>query len=249
MKKRIEKALTEVAEKYNIELLYACESGSRAWGFPSPDSDFDVRFIYRRKADDYLSILTVPDQMSFPITDELDLYGWDLKKLLQLLYKSNCTPFEWLQSPVIYMEKPGFKEELMNLFPEYFNPKTQLFHYLGIARGAMETLIGEQIKIKKLFYALRPILAAKWISEKMQFPPMNIEPLLGVASVSIQEQIRQLIRQKGTSNEGDMILPNDDLLQFIEDNSKKIIECGSLLNPLQFEVQNLNQFFKKWISE
>lgn len=249
MRTRIIQTLKEVAERYNIELLYACESGSRAWGFPSPDSDYDVRFIYRRKADDYLSVLPVPDQMSFPITDELDLYGWDLKKVLQLLYKSNCTPFEWLQSPVIYLEKTGFRENLMKLFPEYFAPRTQLFHYLGIAKGAMDTMTDRQIKIKKLFYVLRPVLAAKWIAEKMHYPPMNIAPLLEVAPATIRLKTEQLIKEKETSNEGQLIQPDGELLAFIEENFSNLTGFASTLDKSQFDVKNLDKFFRSCIRE
>lgn len=249
MKTRIEQELKNVEEKYNIELLYACESGSRAWGFPSPDSDYDVRFIYKRKAEDYLSVLTVPDQISFPITDELDLYGWDIKKVLQLLYKSNCTPFEWLQSPVVYFEKEGFRNELTNLFPEYFAARTQMFHYIGIANGALGTMTGEEIKIKKLFYILRPVLAAKWIAEKMKYPPMNIEPLLTLVSPSLRLKIEQLIQEKETSNEGYLIKPDRELLEFIEDNLNQLVEFASKQDKSRFDAQNLNKFFRSWIYE
>src|SRR5215218_6283133 len=104
--------LAEIAKEHNIKLLFANESGSRAWGFPSSDSDYDVRFIYSRRYKYYLSVIDRKYDINFPITDELDVYGWDIRKVLQLIRKSNTTPFEWLQSPIVYRQEPGFRDQL-----------------------------------------------------------------------------------------------------------------------------------------
>src|ERR1700750_867100 len=104
--------LSEIIQEHKITLLFANESGSRAWGFPSPDSDYDVRFIYARPYKYYLSIVDRKYDLHFPITDELDVYGWDIRKVLALIRKSNTTPFEWLQSPIVYRQEQGFRDEL-----------------------------------------------------------------------------------------------------------------------------------------
>ena len=148
MEATIQQKLTDIEQTYKVRILYSCESGSRAWGFPSFDND-------------YLTIQPKKDHLSFPINDELDVYGWDILKVLQLVVKSNTTPFEWLQSPVIYRENKKIKEELWQLCQNYFCPKSNIHHYLGVAHGAMETMQEEEIKIKKLFYVLRPLLAAQ----------------------------------------------------------------------------------------
>ncbi len=247
MKNRIHTALNNAADQYNIEILYACESGSRAWGFPSPDSDYDVRFIYKRMLSDYLSVQDIDSNISFPITEKLDLYGWDLRKVLQLLYKSNSTPFEWLQSPIIYQEKPGFRESIADILPSYFDPKTQLFHYLGIAKGAMESMDRENIKIKKLFYILRPLLAAKWIIVKSTYPPMNITHLLGIAPENIKEIIEYLISRKLYCNEAHIVKPAKELIEFIEDCMRTFTEEAGSLTKKQFDISNLNHLFQKCI--
>src|SRR3954464_6280309 len=100
MREQIEEALGAIERECGVRMLYACESGSRAWGFPSPDSDYDVRFFYLRPLSFYLSVAERKDQLDFPINDELDIKGWDIRKALQLVCKSNTTPFEWLQSPI-----------------------------------------------------------------------------------------------------------------------------------------------------
>ncbi|RYE38253.1 MAG: nucleotidyltransferase domain-containing protein, partial [Sphingobacteriales bacterium] len=112
MEKIIKERLIEIATDNQLKILYSLESGSRGWQFASPDSDYDVRFIYIKPLNYYLSVANHPDQISFAITDELDIYGWDLRKVLQLIRKSNTTPFEWLQSPIIYEDVPGFRDEL-----------------------------------------------------------------------------------------------------------------------------------------
>ena len=155
MRDLIRAKLLAIEKQYNIKILYACESGSRGWQFASPDSDYDVRFIYTQPLNNYLSIVNVEDNISFPINDELDIYGWDIGKVLKLMGKSNTTAFEWLQSPIVYFEEAGFKENLWNLCQSYFSSKSNIHHYLGIAKGALDTACADhQIKIKKLFYIL-----------------------------------------------------------------------------------------------
>jgi uncharacterized protein len=163
MQKTILNKLDDIQQEHGIKLLFACESGSRGWQFPSADSDYDVRFIYIRPYRFYISVLDRKYDLRFPIDDELDMYGWDIRKVLQLIRKSNTTPFEWLQSPVVYRQSAGFKDELWSLCQHFFCRRSNIHHYLGIAKGALNDLMpGGDIKIKKLFYVLRPLLAAKW---------------------------------------------------------------------------------------
>jgi predicted nucleotidyltransferase len=158
----------------NVRILYACESGSRAWGFPSPDSDYDVRFIYVHPPAWYLGLDEGPDTLNFPVDDELDLAGWELRKTLRLLRGSNAALFEWLQSPIVYHEAQGFRSQLAPLLPLAFNLKAGLHHYLGqLRRGVEEDLVGEEVRLKRLFYALRSALAARWIRARHTLPPME----------------------------------------------------------------------------
>jgi predicted nucleotidyltransferase len=247
MKQKIQSMLEQIAQQHSIEILYACESGSRAWGFPSTDSDYDVRFIYKRKLPEYLSVCTVEDQLVFPIDQQLDVYGWDLKKVLQLLSKSNATPFEWLQSPMVYKEHPCFKKELMPLLSEYFSARTQVFHYLGIARSALDTMHNNQIKSKKLFYVLRPLLAAQWIVDKGEYPPMNIQPLLQIAPIEIQSILQQMIVEKSYETESMYLTPNAYLLNFIFQTMENLSVKASEFTAVRFEIDKLNTSFQKMI--
>lgn len=249
MRTIIDAALKEAADKYDIEILFACESGSRAWGFPSPDSDYDVRFIYRRKRDTYTALFPEDDHLSFPIAGDLDLYGWDIKKVLQLLYKSNCTPFEWIKSPVIYQDNEAFRKSFLALLPDYFSARKQLFHYLGIAKGAMESMSDTAIKIKKLFYVLRPLLAAKWIAERKHFAPMNIEPLLDTIPASLKAKIIFLIADKATKEEAYLIDVDQEILEFISNESTRLTAYAAQLEKDNFEKEKLDKYFRQWIQK
>lgn len=245
METRIKNILHEVAAKEEINILYACESGSRAWGFSSPDSDYDVRFIYVRKETDYLSVSNKKDYLNFPITDELDIYGWDIRKVLQLLLKSNATPFEWLQSPVIYSESIPFRVEMLNLLTNYFCPATQMFHYLGITDGALAGISDGRLKIKKLFYILRPLLAAKWIAVEKSYPPMNIFPLLKTVSLSDKELIHRLIKEKSAVNESFYVEADKNLFEFITNEREILWTYAKNIAKTKFFTEPLNHFFIK----
>ena len=178
MKGVILQKLFEIEKAENIRILHAVESGSRAWGFPSPDSDYDVRFIYVRPKESYLRLDRVRDVIEVPINDELDINGWDVDKALRLLHKSNPTVFEWFSSPIIY-QTSDFADQFKPIMRKYFSSKSGLWHYLHMAEGNYrEFLRGDMVKAKKYFYVLRPILACLWILEKGTPPPMLFSELL-----------------------------------------------------------------------
>jgi uncharacterized protein len=238
--------LTKIEEKFGVTILYAAESGSRAWGFPSPDSDYDVRFIYVRPIHYYLSVMERADTLAVPISEELDIYGWDLRKILQLLRKSNTTAFEWLQSPIVYREVPNFKADLWALCPQYFDAKANLHHYLGIAKTAFSTMENDnQIKIKKLFYVLRPLLCAKWIIEKNEIAPMNIEPLLTLLPSEILVKVENLIKIKENAVEAQLITLDLDIKTYIDFEFENCQNIISSLPKSNFEIDALDDFFLK----
>ncbi|NML63918.1 nucleotidyltransferase domain-containing protein [Hymenobacter sp. RP-2-7] len=216
MQTRISAALATLEAERGIRILYACESGSRAWGFPSPDSDYDVRFIYVQPLAWYLGLDEGPDTLNFPVDDELDLAGWELRKTLRLLRGSNAALFEWLQSPIVYHEALGFRARLKPLLPLAFNLKAGLHHYLGqLRRGVEEDLIGEEVRLKRLFYALRSALAACWIRERHALPPMEFQPLRALLPAELQGAIDELLAQKAHSNEKTTVPRAAALVEFL----------------------------------
>lgn len=250
MKTTIVNKLNAIEKAHGIKILFSCESGSRGWQFPSMDSDFDVRFIYVKPVHYYLSISERADHLSFPINDELDIYGWDLRKVLQLLKKSNTTPFEWLQSPVVYGEEGNFKALLWDLCQGYFSQRINAHHYLGIAKGAMDTVVNEdEIKIKKLFYVLRPLLSAKWCLEKNQIAPMEIGPLMDLLPKHLQTLVSELIVFKATGKEATMIKIPTQLKNYIDEEFINCTEAAKDLPKNQFDIAGLDHFFIKTINE
>lgn len=244
MQQTIIDKLSAIEQEHKIKMLFACESGSRGWQFPSPDSDYDVRFIYIRPYRFYLSVLDRQYDLNFPINGELDMYGWDIRKVLQLIKKSNTTPFEWLQSPIIYKEEAGFCNELWTLCQSYFGQRSNIHHYLGIAKGAMDTIANDsEIKIKKLFYVLRPLLAAKWCLEKQSIAPMTIGPLMTLLPDQFKKQVVDLIALKSTAAESFIIKISADLKAYIDDEFALISDASALLKKDLFDADKLDEFF------
>ena len=244
MKADIIKKLNKIEQNKDIHIVFASESGSRGWEFPSINSDYDVRFIYVQKKNAYLSIDEKIDTINLPINEHLDINGWDIRKALQHIRKSGAAIFEWLQSPIIYKERDGFQEELWELSQEYFSARALVNHYIGIAKNTYQTDFGgEKVQIKKLFYVLRPLLAAKWAIEKKSIPPMSINELLPLLTPELQENIRNIILIKETAQEGQLIKINAELAEFIKVEFKKCQEAGNLLPRIQFTSNRLNDFF------
>jgi len=229
MKEKILEKLKEIEKSKNVEILFAVESGSRAWGFASPDSDYDIRFIYKHKLEYYLSLWEKPDVIGFMTEDDLDGSGWDLRKTVKLLAKSNAPLIEWLFSPIVYFKNDDFAKQMQDLAVECFSPIAVLHHYLGTTKNFMEVCEMEEVKLKSYFYALRTALAGKWIIENNTFPPVAFADLLPIAPQNIQEKITEL--QEVKANQGEKYLhPKETLvtdflfetIQFNQENAGKL---------------------------
>lgn len=173
--------LAELAQLEGVRILAAIESGSRAWGFHSPDSDFDIRFLYARRTEDYIALRPVRDVIEQPIVDLIDLGGWDIAKALRLMARGNAIVSEWLSSPVVYLEEPGFREAFTPLMQDWRSQFGDIAHYYGLARRQWATFIDGRdiVRLKKYFYVIRPAVALNWLRERPdEPPPMNLPALL-----------------------------------------------------------------------
>ncbi len=179
MKQAIQEKLTHIAHTEPLHFLLAVESGSRAWGFASPDSDYDVRAIYIRPQQYYLQIDEAKDTFEFIENQWFDVGGWDIRKALRLLRKSNAVLLEWLRSPMVYTQDNGFIRRLNALAPQYAQAAALLHHYRGIAGNALKAMdLAHPVKLKKWFYVLRPLLAARWAVKQGGIPPMTLAELM-----------------------------------------------------------------------
>ena len=245
MREKIQEQLRRIEEAENIKILFAVESGSRAWGFASPDSDYDVRFIYIRRLEDYLRLNTIRDVIELPIDDALDINGWDLQKTLRLLHKSNPTLFEWFSSPIVY-QKTEFADKFRDLMMHYFSSKKTMYHYVSMAEGNYrEYLKGDLIRAKKYFYVLRPVLACQWILDRGTPPPMLFSELLKAElPVELIDVVNQLLELKMNSPEVKLIKRISEINEYLDESIPRIKRAVRLLeDSLTPDWNELNQLF------
>ncbi len=253
MHNQIQQELYRLEQEKQIKILYAVESGSRAWGFASTNSDWDVRFIYIHQPDWYLSIEEGKDNIEEMLPNDIDLAGWDIRKALKLFRKSNPPLLEWLRSPLIYQENYAFANNLRALTTDYFNPKTCLYHYLHMANGNFRAYLqGDLVRTKKYFYMLRPILSCCWIEETGEVAPMEFENLVEtqVKDEVLKTEINKLLTRKIAGEELDLEpkirIINDFLEEKIAYFSEKVKDFENIELPPK---EDLNVLFRKTLRE
>lgn len=213
-RKQILELLKEVESRNRVTIIHAIESGSRAWGFPSRDSDYDLRFIYHHPRDWYITAFEKKDTIELAFKYDLDAAGWDIAKCLRLLYKGNAPLYEWLFSPVIYRQSSGLIKHLQDLSMAVFNPKASAYHYLSLAK---KKLLNEKtaVNAKSFLYALRAVLCAQWIAEDHTPPPVDAHTLFTRFLPEAQLQtLLELIHNKQTQMEKDSEAIDSELLQW-----------------------------------
>lgn len=253
MHSKILSKLNEIEQEHGIRILYAVESGSRGWGFASKDSDYDARFIYVHPTEWYLSIEEGKDFIEHPINNLLDINGWELRKALKLFKKSNPPLLEWLSSPIIYIEKYSTVQKMRELTDMFFAPIPSLYHYLHIAKNKFEEVKStDQVKIKKYFYILRPILACMWIEKNNAMPPMEFDKLLREHSFNpeLQNEIERLLTKKISGDEVDISLKNPVIMEFlktkIEHYEQYIKSASKSCTP---DIKVLDKLFRNTLKE
>lgn len=219
----IQQRLSAIEQKHDVRILLAIESGSRAWGFSSPDSDWDVRFIYVHQAPWYLSVHGGRDVIETGIEQhplgELDINGWELRKSLQLLHKSNPALLEWLQSPIIYRKDEAAFARYAQLAQEFFKPQASFHHYVSMAHtNQREFSQKELVKLKKYLYVLRPIFACLWMEKFNAMPPIEFPRLLDelLPSGELRREIDELLRKKRLAGESEVAPKIPAISLFIE---------------------------------
>ena len=206
MRGLIDDRLTAIEQNERARILFAVESGSRAWGFPSPDSDYDVRFVYVRHTDWYLSIDQRRDVIELPIEGDLDINGWDLKKALYLLLKPNPVLLEWTRSPIIYRADHAAMRKIATLGEKVAHQRPSSHHYLHLAESQYRRFIADETRVplKKYFYSLRPALALMWLRMNPNAPvPMNLGELRGGVSLpaDVSGFLDELLEKKAVTKE------------------------------------------------
>lgn len=248
MNTKIQSELNRIEREHRVRVLFAAESGSRAWGFASRDSDYDVRFIYVHERDWYMSVESRRDVIEEMISDELDICGWDLRKTLQLLRKSNPALLEWLKSPLVYRANPEFALLFGHLASEFYSPERGYQHYLSMARANYrDYLQGDVVKLKKYFYVLRPLLAARWIEQGRGPVPMRFEKLVDelVEEPLVRIHIAVLTARKRAGEELDKAHRIPVISNFIEAELERL-QAVAPTDVEPPEPEKLNVFFREF---
>ncbi|MBR0462001.1 MAG: nucleotidyltransferase domain-containing protein [Erysipelotrichaceae bacterium] len=243
----IKKKLREIELKEDVTILMAVESGSRAWGFPSADSDYDVRFIYKKNdVSEYLRLEGNKDVIEWELNDVYDINGWDVDKALKLLHDSNPTVFEWLNSPIVYKHTP-FIEDIRKVLRNQFQTIKGCHHYLSMAKkNYNEHLLKDEVIYKKYFYVLRPLLAVEYILDYQTYPPMSFKDLTALeADDDIKPVILKLLQVKANISEKDRGEKIIRLNEYIEKKLKELEERVASLKKERTEWEELDDLFLK----
>lgn len=245
MKTKILEKLREIEKEKGVEILFAVESGSRAWGFESPDSDYDIRFVYKHKLDWYLNLSEKSDTIEFMTEDDLDGSGWDLRKTLRLLNKSNASFLGWLFSPVIYRSDEIFLSELKKLAKDSFNPIAAFHHYHSMCKNFEENLGTNELTIKGYFYAIRTALCAKWIYDMETIPPVLFRDLYPIIEVKFHSKLDELIELKSKIIEKEKVEIPLELLNLAREVYTENESVKDKLKAGKSNAEALNEFFLK----
>ena len=253
MQNKIINYLEELESERAIKILLACETGSRAWGFPSPDSDYDVRLIYIHKRDWYLRLSEGKDSINLMFDDnEIDIAAWDLRKSLRLLAKSNAAMIERIQSPIIYKSDPDFHQEILETAKHFYSKIATMHHYLSMAKSCFSEAKAEPTyKLKKLFYALRTASVCRWVMVQDEMPPIEFHKILNGINISegLVSKIERLIKLKADVSETYFHTGEEAIFDFISDSISQANEIKNTLLGGKGDMNLLDTLFIKSLKE
>ncbi|HEY4582273.1 MAG TPA: nucleotidyltransferase domain-containing protein [Lysobacter sp.] len=240
--------------EHGVRILFAIESGSRAWGFASPDSDYDVRFVYAHPPSWYQSVDLEErrDVIEYPIVDDIDLNGWDVRKALRLFWKSNPAFVEWIQSPVTYLERGGLRDGARRLLADVYAPGRGVHHYRNMARANHRRYLRTPtVRLKKYFYVLRPLLAARWIARAGAAPPIEFERLLAMldGDRALLDAIGRLLDDKRAAPERGLAPAVPVLDAFIEAELASDVVPAHRRERAAGAMDALNTLFRRVLAE
>ncbi|MDD5200944.1 MAG: nucleotidyltransferase domain-containing protein [Terrimicrobiaceae bacterium] len=245
---QIQSELRRIEREHGVRALFAVESGSRAWGFASRDSDYDVHFIYAHDREWYLAVDPQRDVIETSTAGGLDLSGWDLRKALKLLRKSNPSLMEWIKSPIVYRADPVFALLFGLLASEFHSPERSFRHYLHMAQGNHRAhLRGERVRLKKYLYVLRPLLACRWIERGLGPVPMKFQILADavIEEANLRFHIAVLVARKRAGEELDAAQKIPAISAFVEQELERLekIVPAETVAP---ETGKLDAFFREF---
>lgn len=251
--REIDARLAGVSDEHGVRIPWAIESGSRAWGFPSPDSDYDCRFLYVRPADDYLSLWPARDVIETPLDEIFDVNGWDLAKAVRLLTQGNAVVVEWLRSPIVYSGDVTFRDEFLALADEVADRALTGRHYLHTGRNHWHP-DGEQVKLKRIFYALRAAATLRWlaVNPTSAVAPMELGTLLAESDppADLLRETEDLLARKLVTRELGTGVTPPAIARFIDDEFTRAHELyeHAELRPTASKRAAADAFFRRIVT-
>lgn len=241
-------------EQHGVRVLLAVESGSRAWGFESPNSDYDARFIYANRPEWYLSVGLEEqrDVIEYPIVDDIDINGWDLRKALRLFWKSNPAFVGWIQSPLIYVEHTSFASQVRELLSEIYSCESGVHHYRSMAKTNFRGyLTGEMVPLKKYFYVLRPLLAVRWLERYGTPAPIEFSKLLHLIDERpfLLADIHALLERKRAAPEMGLERPVASIHAFIQEELGRLESINFRRSTDGDVLSKLNGVFRRGLHD
>ena len=254
VREEIQRRIRRAEEEHDVKVVLAIESGSRAWGFESPNSDYDARFIYVHRRDWYLSVGLEEkrDVIEYPIVDDIDLNGWDLRKALRLFWKSNPAFVEWVQSPLVYADHGGFAERVRALMPAVYSCVSGMYHYRSMAKTNYRGYLrGEEVPLKKYFYVLRPLLSVRWLERYGTAAPIEFAKLLHLIDdqPDLLADIDDLLEKKRAAPELGLAEPVHNINDFIEAELGRLERMNPLVTPRGDVLSRLDEVFHASLNE
>jgi len=240
--------------EHNVRILLAVESGSRAWGFGSPNSDYDARFIYVHPRDWYLSVSLEEqrDVIEYPIVDDIDLNGWDLRKALRLFSKSNPAFAEWIQSPIVYGEQTAFASDARRLLPSIYSVEHGIYHYRSMAKTNYRGYLrADLVPLKKYFYVLRPLLSVQWLERYGCAAPIEFQKLLHLVESDpvLVNDINALLERKRAAPEMGLEAPVASIHRFIERELERLEATVPAMSQKRNNFSPLNELFRRIVND
>ena len=254
IQQEIHSRLRRAEAEHGVKVLLAVESGSRAWGFASPNSDYDARFIYAHPPEWYLSVELEEkrDVIEYPIVDDLDVNGWDLRKALRLFWKSNPGFVEWVQSPIVYETSGSFHQRVLELLPSIYSTEAGIYHYRSMAKTNYRGYLQQDlVPLKKYFYVLRPLLAVRWLEKFAAPAPIELDRLMANVGLdeAVMDAIRDLLQIKRQSPEMGLSAPIPVIQRFIESELGRLEHLVPPKTGRAGEVAALSDMFRAVLRE
>lgn len=245
--------LHKVEFEHSLSVIYGVESGSRAWGFESQNSDYDVRFLYIRPTDWYLCIEKRDDVLELGTSSDVDLSGWDLRKSLLFLRQSHPVLLEWLRSPVVYIEQPEIVQQMREIGEKFFAPRASVHHYIGWAERILHRYFQRSdLAAKRYFYVMRPLLCCRWIQTIGGQPPLLMQELIATLEMPAEAKLalENLIERKRAGYELDSVGRILILDQYISETLPQIKRfLVTIPKPEYAPFELLNPLFHQALEE